>query len=130
MKLYYAPGTCSLAPHIVLKETGLSVTLERVNLSNHTTADGRDFFVVNSRGQVPVLEMDDGSLLREGSVIAQYLADLAEARTLLPAPGESARYDVAQWQNYVSSEIHKGYAPLFNPGLGADAKKLLKGVLR
>ncbi|WP_320837489.1 glutathione transferase GstA [Zhongshania sp.] len=129
MKLYYAPGTCSLSPHIILKELGLIAELERVDLKTHTTAQGDDFCAINSRGQVPVLALDDGSLLREGNIIVQYLADKANADNLLPAAGSITRYQVMEWQNYVSSEIHKSYAPLFNPDLNAEGKQTLVRAL-
>jgi len=130
MKLFYSPGACSLAPHIVLREAGLPFALERVDTGKHLTASGADYYAINPKGQVPLLELDDGQRLSEGPVIAQYIADLAANTTLVPAAGSMARYRVAEWQNYVTSELHKGFTPLFNPALDAGAKKTLSAVLR
>ncbi len=129
MKLYYAPAACSLAPHIVLREAGMTVTLEKVDTARHLTADGGDFHTVNAKGQVPVLELDDGSRLTEGPVIAQYLADQAEARSLMPQAGTLARYRVMEWQNYITSELHKSFTPLFHDDVDAAAKQALSQVL-
>lgn len=129
MKLYYAPGTCSLTPHIILHELNISAELVRVDLTKQSLADGGDFSKVNSRGQVPVLRLDDGSVLREGSVIVQFLADSNQHHSLLPAPGSAERYPVLEWQNFVATEIHKGYAPLFNRQLDAAGKATLKEAL-
>lgn len=130
MKLYFSPGACALAPHIVLHEAGLVAELAKVNLSRHLTADGTDFYSVNPKGQVPTLVLDDGAMLTEGPVIAQYLADLAGATTLLPAAGSLARYRVLEWQNYITSELHKSFAPLFHPHFDAKAKTLHSELLR
>lgn len=130
MKLYYAPAACSLAPHIVLREAGLDFDLAKVDTARHVTADGGDFYAVNSKGQVPVLELDDGTRLTEGPVIAQYIADRAEARALMPAAGTLARYRVMEWQNYITSELHKSFTPLFHDDVDATAKQALAGVLR
>ena len=129
MKLYFSPGACSLAPHIVLREAGLTPTLVKVDLASHRTADGADFYAVTPKGQVPLLELDDGSLLSEGPVIAQYLADQAGATALMPAAGTPARYRVMAWQNFVTSELHKGFAPLFDAEVNAEAKQRLSSVL-
>jgi len=130
MKLYYAPGACSLAPHIVLRETGAEFTLVKVDLATHRTADGTDYYTLNPRGQVPMLELADGNRLTEGPVIAQYIADQAGATALLPATGTLARYRVMEWQNFITSELHKGFTPLFNPEVPADAKQVLSAALR
>lgn len=130
MKLFYAPGTCSLAPHIVLRETATPHTLEKVDLARHATAAGIDLYSLNPKGQVPLLQLDDGTLLSEGPVIAQYIADLAGASTLMPAAGSLARYRVLEWQNYITSELHKGYGPLFNPAFDDAAKTLHRQQLR
>ncbi|MBB4846076.1 glutathione S-transferase [Paucibacter oligotrophus] len=129
-KLYYAPGACSLAPHILLRESGSSFTLEKVDTAKHLTADGRDFYAINSKGQVPVIELADGTRLSEGPVIAQYIADHADARALMPAAGSPARYRVMEWQNYIASEIHKSFTPLFHGDVDAVAKRALAVVLR
>jgi glutathione S-transferase len=129
MKLYFSPGACSLAPHIVLLEAGLSATLVKVDLTSHRTADGGDFYAINPKGQVPLLELEDGTRLSEGPVIAQYIADQAGATALMPAAGTPARYRVMAWQNFVTSELHKGFAPLFDAEVNAEAKQRLSSVL-
>lgn len=130
MKLYYAPAACSLAPHIVLREAGLPFALEKVDTARHATAAGQDYFEVNGKGQVPVLELDDGTRLTEGPVIAQFIADRAAATSLMPAAGTLARYRVMEWQNYITSELHKSFTPLFRNDVDAAAKKALAAVLR
>lgn len=130
MKLYYSPAACSLAPHIVLRETGLPFSLEKVDAARHVTHDGADYYAINPKGQVPVLELDDGTRLTEGPVIAQYIADRAGATALMPAAGTPERYRVMEWQNYVTSELHKSFTPLFNGALDANAKHTLSALLR
>jgi glutathione S-transferase len=130
MKLYYAPAACSLAPHIVLREAGLSFTLEKVDTARHRTADGGDFYALNPKGQVPLLELSDGTRLTEGPVIAQFIADRAEAMSLMPAAGTVERYRVMEWQNYITSELHKSFTPLFHNDVDANAKQALAAVLR
>lgn len=115
MKLYFSPGTCSLSPHIALHEAGLAFDLQLVNIKTHQLADGRDFFNVNPKGSVPVLELDNGERLTEGSVIVQYIADQAPQSALAPANGTWARYRLQEWLNFITSELHKGFSPLFNP---------------
>ena len=122
MKLYYSAGACSLAPHIVAKEAGLAITLERVDLRAHKTADGSDFYGINPKGSVPFLLLDSGEYLSEGPIICQYLADLEENNTLIPAAGTMARYRVMEWQNYITSELHKSFSPLFNPASAVETK--------
>lgn len=129
MKLYYSPGACSLAPHILLCEAGLTHTLVRVDLSTHLTEDGADFHAINPKGYVPVLELDDGAHLSEGPVIVQFIADHAGREDLLPAAGSMARYRVSEWQNYITSELHKSFSPLFNPALDACAKAVFAALL-
>lgn len=129
MKLYFSPGACSLAPHIVLREAGLTPTLVKVDLTSHRSADGADFYAITLKGQVPLLELDDGTRLSEGPVIAQYIADQAGATALMPAAGSPARYRVMEWQNFVTSELHKGFAPLFDAEVNAEAKQRLASVL-
>ncbi|MBS7664303.1 glutathione transferase GstA [Pseudomonas lalucatii] len=122
MKLYYSPGACSLAVHIVLQETGLPFVLERVDLATHETEQGGDYYRVNPKGAVPTLELDDGTRLTEGPVINQYLCDLAGRVDLMPEAGSLARYRVMEWQNYVTSELHKTAGALFDSQLEADAR--------
>ncbi len=130
MKLYYSPAACSLAPHIMLRETGLAFELVRVDIRQHRTADGGDYYAVNARGSVPVLELDDGERLTEGPVIAQWICDRAGRTDLMPACGTMARYRVAEWQGYVTSEVHKSYSPLFRPDFNEDGKGWFRGALR
>lgn len=130
MKLYFSPAACSLAPHILLRETGLAFTLEKVDTARHTIAGGQDYFQINPKGQVPMLELADGTRISEGPVIAQYIADTAGDLDLMPAAGSLARYRVMEWQNYVTAELHKSFTPLFHAGLDAVAKSTLKDALR
>lgn len=112
MKLYYIPAACSLSPHIVANELGLDIELVKVDYKTHQTEDGRDFHEISPFGYVPVLELDDGTLLREGPVIVQYLADLKPEAKLAPANGTIDRYRLQEWLNFLTSEIHKGFIPL------------------
>jgi glutathione S-transferase len=130
MKLYFSPGACSLAPHIVLREAGLPFSLEKVDLGKHTTAAGADFYGITAKGQVPLLQLDDGQVLSEGPVICQYVADQAGNSTLLPAAGTMARYRVMEWQNFLTSEMHKSFSPLFNPAVDAAGKAVFSAALR
>jgi glutathione S-transferase len=130
MKLYACPGTCSLAPHIMLRETGQPFQLVPVDISTHRTADGRDYYAINRRGQVPALELDDGELLTEGPIIAQYIADRAGAIELMPAAGTLQRYRVMEWQNYITTELHKSFTPLFSGDFDAAAKAVHARKLR
>lgn len=114
MKLYYAPGACSLAAHIALAESGLSYTTERVDLRTHTVSDGRDYYGLNPKGYVPLLELDNGERLTEVAVILQYIAD-RNPGTLAPAFGSIERYRVMEWLNFIATEIHKGLGPLWKP---------------
>jgi glutathione S-transferase len=122
MKLYYSPGACSMAVHIVLREAGIPFQLAKVDTARHTLADGSDYYPVNRKGQVPVLELAGGARLTEGAVIAQYIADEARRADLMPAAGTLARYRVMEWQNFIASDLHKTYSVLFSPALAAEAK--------
>jgi glutathione S-transferase len=124
MKLYYSPGACSLSPHIVAREAGLPVAIDKIDNKAKKTENGGDFWQVNPKGLVPVLELDDGSRLTEGPAIVQYLADKAPASKLAPAAGTIERYHVMEWLNYVTSEIHKSFTPLFKPNT-PDAYKAI-----
>jgi glutathione S-transferase len=130
MKLYYSRGACSLAPHIILRETGLKFQLVRVDLTKHQLAGGEDYYKINARGQVPLLELDDGQKITEGPVITQYLAELAGRRDLLPPSGELDRYRVLEWQNFITSELHKSYSPLFSKDYPGEAKSITRRALR
>ena len=116
MKLYYAAGACSLSPHIALAEAGLSYEAIAVSLADHTLADGTDYYTINPFGYVPMLQLDDGTMLREGPAIVQYLADQAPQKNLAPANGTLGRYRLQEWLTFIGTEIHKGFGPLFAPG--------------
>jgi glutathione S-transferase len=122
MKLYYAPGACSLSPHIVLIEAGLPFTLEKIDFATKKTTAGADYLTVNSKGAVPALQLDDGRVLTEGPAIVQYLADLKPDSGLAPRAGTFERYQLMEILNYITSELHKGFGPLFNPKISADWK--------
>jgi glutathione S-transferase len=126
MKLYYAPGACSLSPHIVARELGLALELKKVNTKDKTVEGGDDFLKVNARGYVPALELDNGQVLTEGPVIVQYLADLEPEAGLAPKPGSFERYRLQEWLNFLTSEIHKGFSPLFKPDTPEEYKKIAK----
>ena len=115
MKLFYAPGACSLSPHIVAAEAGIDLELVKVNLGTKTVAAEGDYWAVNPKGSVPALELDNGEILTEGPAIVQYLADQKPEARLAPANGTLARYRLQEALNYITSEIHKSYSPLFNP---------------
>jgi glutathione S-transferase len=133
MKLYYAPGTCSLSPHIVAREAGLPVELVAVDLKTHRTRDGRDYTRINPRGYVPALELDDGTLLREGPALVQFLADRAPTAGLLPPAGSLERVRVQEWLTYVGTELHKQFHWLFHPSPEATRRaqrERIEGRLR
>jgi glutathione S-transferase len=122
MKLYYAPGACSLTSHIVLRELGHDFELERVDILTKTTETGADFRAINPKGYVPALRLADGEVLTEGAAIVQHLADASKARDLAPEPGTLARTRLQEHLNFVSAELHKAYSPLFNPAASDEAK--------
>jgi glutathione S-transferase len=122
MKLFYSPGACSLSPHIVLLEAGLPFTVEKTDLKTKKTETGSDFYAINSKGAVPALQLDDGRVLTEGPAIVQYLADQKPESGLAPRAGTFERYQLMEILNYITSELHKGYSPLFNPKISADWK--------
>jgi len=130
MKLYYSPGACSLSPHIVALEAGIPLQLEKVDGSIKRTASGANFWQINSKGYVPVLELDSGERLTEGPAIVQYLADQKPASGLAPANGTLPRYRLQEMLGYINSEIHKSYSPLFKPdtpeATRAERKEYLK----
>ena len=129
MKLFYKPGACSLSPHIVLEETGLSYDSEVVDLKNKVTASGADFWQINSKGYVPALLLDSGELLTEGPAIVQYLADLVPAKKLAPANGTIERYRLQSWLTFIGTELHKSCSPFFNPAAGDDWKNIARANL-
>lgn len=120
MKLYYTPGVCSLSPHICLREADLPFELIKVDIKQHTLDDGRDYLDINPNGYVPMLELDSGDRLSEGPAIVQYIADLKPAARLAPPAGTLARARLQSWLNFLSTEIHKGYSPMFNPAANAE----------
>lgn len=130
MKLYFSPGACSLAPHIVMREVGAAFSLVKVDTGTHLTATGANYYDINMKGQVPLLELDDGTRLSEGPVISQFIADQAANTSVMPAAGSVARYRVMEWLNYITSEIHKSFTPLFNAAFNASAKELHSHLLR
>jgi glutathione S-transferase len=125
MKLYFSPGACSLSPHIVLREAGLPVDLERVDLGKKLTRGGGDFLAINPKGSVPVLQLDDGAYLTEGPAIVQYIADLAPEKHLAPPAGTIERYRLQEWLNFITSELHKGFSPLFAKNTPDDYKPIV-----
>ena len=126
MKLFYSPGACSLAPHIVLHESGRAFEGVLASTKTHQLADGSDYYAVNPLGYVPFLVLGDGRTLREGQVISQYIADQVPASGLAPAAGTWERYKLQEWLSFISSELHKGFSPLFNPATPEDYKPLVK----
>ncbi|OPK05584.1 MULTISPECIES: glutathione transferase GstA [Pseudomonas] len=128
MKLYYAPGACSLAVHIALQETGFDFALEKVDLATHRTESNIDFSTINPKGYVPALVLDDGELLTEVSAILLYLADRAD-KSLAPSAGSMARYHLYSWLNFITSELHKAFSPLFNPCAPDEWKIQIKQTL-
>jgi glutathione S-transferase len=129
MKLYFAPHTCSLSPHIVLQELGLPHELVKIDNQTKLTADGRDFRSINPKGYVAALELDNGEVLTEGPAIVQYLADLRPEAQLAPPPGSWQRVRLQEWLNFITSEIHAGAAPLFNKALPEAAQTIFRDKL-
>src|SRR5258708_31746621 len=122
MKLYYFTGACSLSPHIVLLEAGLPFTMVKIDSKAKKTESGSDYLAINSKGAVPALQLDYGRVLTEGPAIVQYLADLKPGSGLAPRAGTFERYQLMEMLNYITSEVHKAYSPLFNPKISADWK--------
>lgn len=126
MKLYYSPGACSLSPHIVAQEAGVSCEMILASTKTHKLQDGTDFYSINPLGYVPFLVLDDGQTLREGPVIVQYLADQAPEKKLLGPVGSMERYRALEWLNFIGTELHKGFAPLFVPTTPQEYKPQVK----
>jgi glutathione S-transferase len=126
MKLYYSPGACSLSPHIVMREAGLDFEPVLASTKTHKLADGTDYYSINPKGYVPLLELDDGQRLSEGPAIVQYLADKVPHKNLVPAAGTMERYRQIEWLNFIGTEIHKGLSPVFNPATPDETKKMAK----
>ena len=130
MKLYYSPGACSLSPHIALREAGIAFEPVLASTKSHKLQDGTDYYGINPLGYVPMLELDDGTRLREGPAIVQYIADLAPTKNLAPAAGTLQRYRLQEWLTFIGTEIHKTYSPFFNPAMPDEAKAAFKSKLQ
>ena len=126
MKLYFAPGACSLSPHIVMREADAQYDLEQVNNQEKKTKSGTDYWTINAKGQVPVLEFDNGERLTEGPVIVQWIADQNPGSGLVPPAGKLERYRVQEWLNFITSELHKTFGPIFRPTTPDAFKALSK----
>ena len=122
MKLYYSPGACSLSPHIALHEAGLAFEAIAAPTKTHKLADGTDYYSINPLGYVPLLVLDDGRQLREGPAIVQYVADQAPEKHLAPPAGSFERYKLQEWLTFIGTELHKGFSPLFTPGMPEEVK--------
>jgi glutathione S-transferase len=129
MKLYFSPGACSLSPHIALREAGLAFEPVLASTKTHQLKDGSDYYKLNPLGYVPLLELDDGTRLREGPAIVQYIADLAPLKNLAPANGTLPRYRLQEWLTFIGTEIHKTFSPLFHPAMPEEAKKIFRDRL-
>lgn len=129
MKLFYKPGACSLASHIALQESGMDFSLVAVDLTKKQLENGEDYWQVNPKGQVPALLLDDNTLLTEGVAIMQYIADTKADRQLLAPAGSIARYRTLEWLNYIATELHKGFTPLFRPDTPEDFKPTVRALL-
>ena len=123
MKLYFTPGACSMAAHIALRETGLPFDIEKVDLATHKTAKGEDYMKINPKGYVPAIKLDSGDLLSEVAVVLQYIAEQKPASGLVPPVGTMDHYREIEWLNFISSEVHKQFGPMFNPKIPEDWKQ-------
>ena len=129
MKLFFSPGACSLSPHIALLEAGLPFTTQKVDTKTKQLDGGGDFWSINGKGYVPLLQLDNGEYLSEGPAIVQYIADLKPETGLAPKAGTMERYRLQEWLNFITSEIHKGFSPLFDPTLAPEVKQFFKDKL-
>ena len=129
MKLYYSPGACSLSPHIALHEAGLAFEPVLASTKTHKLQDGTDYYGINPLGYVPLLELDDGTLLREGPAIVQYIADQAPSKNLAPANGTLQRYRLQEWLTFIGTEVHKTFSPLFRPETPDEYKTISREKL-
>jgi glutathione S-transferase len=130
MKLYYSPGACSLAAHIVAEEGGLPLELVKVDLKTHKLEDGRDFYEVNPKGYVPAIEVDGGGVLSENAAVLNYLADHTGDKLFTPKHGSMERYRLEEWLAFISTEIHKSFAPLFHGGSSDEKNKAKEHILK
>ena len=129
MKLYYSPGACSQAPHILMHELGTAHDVVKVDLKAKTTEDGRDYLTINPKGSVPALEIESGDVLTENAVVLQYLGDHAGNDSVLPGFGSFRRYRVLEWVNFITTEMHKSFSPLFSPVAGDETKQFFRDHL-
>lgn len=129
MKLYYSPGACSLSVHITLREAGLPFDLVLASTKTHKLKDGTDYYTINPKGYVPLLELDNGERLTEVAAIQQYVADQVPEKNLAPAWGTMARYRLQEWLTFTGTELHKAYSPLFNPGSSDEIKNAAKSLI-
>ncbi|KRD46417.1 glutathione S-transferase [Acidovorax sp. Root275] len=129
MKLYYSPGACSLSPHIALHEAGLAFTPVLASTKSHKLQDGTDYYGINPLGYVPMLELDDGTRLREGPAIVQYIADQVPQKMLAPQNGTLQRYRLQEWLTFTGMELHRGFSPLFNPATPEEYKTMAREKL-
>jgi glutathione S-transferase len=129
MKLYFSPGTCALAPHIILCETGLPFETEKVSLSSKKTASGGDYRVINPKGYVPALQLDDGAVLTEVAAVLQYIADRAPEKQLAPAAGSMEHYRLLEWLNFIASEVHKSFGLQFKPNIPEETKQAMRDII-
>jgi len=129
MKLFFSPGACSLSPRIALLEAGLPFTTQKVDTKTKLLDGGGDYWAINSKGYVPLLELDNGEYLTEGPAIVQYIADQKPESGLAPKAGTMERYRLQEWLNFITSEIHKSFSPLFDPTFSPEVKQLFKDRL-
>lgn len=129
MRLYYSPGACSLAPHIVAREAGVPIELVRVDLPSKTTEHGENFLTINPKGSIPALVFADGTILTEGAVVSQFLADKAPGVGLLPAHGTFDRYRALEWLNFIATELHKGFGTLWRKDMPVEMRTILKQIV-
>jgi len=129
MHLYFAPGACSLSPHIVLREAGLEFSLDLVSFHTKKTKSGKDFMAINPKGSVPALQLADGAVLTEGPAIVQYLADLKPESKLAPAAGTFERVRLQEWLNFIATELHKGFGPLWSSAASEESKTAAREML-
>jgi len=129
MKLYYTPGACSISPHIALCEAGIPHQIDKVDLKAKKTESGNDYLAINPKGYIPALQLDSGEVLVEGAAIVQYIADQKPDSGLAPKAGTMERYRLMEWLTFISSELHKGFSPLFNAAMPDEAKKIFRDRL-
>jgi glutathione S-transferase len=130
MKLYYSPGACSLAAHIVADEANLRLQLEKVDLKSHKTENGQDYYRINPKGYVPAIQLDDGSTLTENMAVLNYLADHTAQSLYTPPPGNMDHYRLEEWLGFISSELHKSFGPFFQGGGEPEKRKAKEKILK